>query len=76
MARDHGPTLVSSLAGQAAYWARQLSPGDTVQHSFWLFENEADAREAERVFGLLRDMPEAPAEIISVDVCDVISHLE
>ena len=77
MAREHGPTLVGSMAGsKAAYWARGLDDaGKVIQHSFWLFEAEEDARAAETVFSSLRDMSEAPARFISADVCEVIARM-
>jgi hypothetical protein len=77
MAREHGPALVGGMSGStAAYWARPSSGGaDTVQHSFWLFETEGDARAAEAIFTSLRDMPDAPAEFLSADVCEVISQM-
>jgi hypothetical protein len=77
MARDGGPALVGGMTGsKGAYWARPLDGGDAViQHSFWLFETEGDARAAETVFNSLRDMPDAPAEFVSAEVCEVISHM-
>lgn len=77
MARDGGPPLVAGMSGsKAAYWARAVDDGDdVVQHSFWLFETEMDARAAEAVFNSLRDMPEAPAQFVSADVCEVISQM-
>jgi hypothetical protein len=77
MAREHGPGLVSGMPGsRAAYWARSHDDhGDVVQHSFWLFETEEDARAAERTFSSLRDMTEAPAVFISADVCEVIAQM-
>ena len=76
MARDHGPSLVGGMSGKLAYWARTLDDGGKViQHSFWLFETEEDARAAEKVFGSLREMPEAPADFISADVCEVIAAM-
>jgi hypothetical protein len=77
MAREHGPTLVGGMPGsQAAYWARALDDsGKLIQHSFWLFGAEEDARAAEAVFGSLRDMPEAPARFISADVCEVTAQM-
>jgi hypothetical protein len=57
-----------------AYWARGVDFSERVQHSFWLFETEEDARAAEVTFRSLRDMPEAPAMFISVDVCEVIGQ--
>ena len=77
MARDHGPALVGGMSGsKIAYWARAVDDrGRLIQHSFWLFESEDDARAAETVFNSLRDMPQAPAVFISADVCDVIAQM-
>ena len=77
MAREHGPALVGGMSGSTiAYWARALDDrGRLIQHSFWLFETEDDARAAEAVFNSLRDMPQAPAVFISADVCDVIAQM-
>jgi len=77
MARDHGPSLVGGMSGnKLAYWARTLDDrGNVIQHSFWLFETEEDARAAEAVFSSLRDLPQAPADFISADVCEVIAAL-
>jgi hypothetical protein len=76
MAREHGPSLVGGMSGKAAYWVRPLDDsGRVIQHSFWLFEAEADAREAETVFNSLRDMPEAPAGFIGSDVCEVVAQM-
>ena len=76
MARERGPGLVQGLAGKAGYWCRETGgPDGLVQHSFWVFETEDEAREAERVFGSLRDMPDAPAEFVSAEVCEVIAQM-
>ena len=77
MAREHGPGLVGGMSGsKLAYWARALDDdGQLVQHSFWLFETEEDARSAQAVFSSLREMPEAPATFISADVCEVIAAM-
>jgi hypothetical protein len=77
MARDHGPTLVGGMSGSKfAYWARSVDDrGELIQHSFWLFEAEEDARAAGIVFESLRDMPQAPAVFISADVCEVIAQM-
>ena len=77
MAREHGPALVAGMSGSsAAYWARPVDPeGDLIQHSFWLFESEDDARAAEATFNSLREMPDAPAEFVSAHVCEVISSM-
>ena len=77
MARDHGPGLVGGMSGnRLAYWARALDDhGKVIQHSFWLFETEEDARAAETVFSSLREMPQAPADFISADVCEVIAEI-
>ena len=55
------------------YWARTLE-GDVIQHSLWLLDTEENARVAEATFNSLRDMPDAPATLVSVDVCEVIGQ--
>jgi hypothetical protein len=77
MARESGPALVAGMPGSTiAYWARAFDDrGKLIQHSFWLFENEDDARAAETVFNSLRGMPQAPALFISADVCEVIAQM-
>jgi hypothetical protein len=77
MAREHGPSLVSGMSGsRVAYWARPAEGAtELVQHSFWLFETEADARAAETTFDSLQEMPDAPAELLSASVCEVIASL-
>ena len=69
-----GIAMVQGMAGSAAgYWARSLA-GDIIQHSFWLFDTEENARVAEATFNKLRNMPDAPASFISVDVCKIVGH--
>ena len=76
MAREHGPGLVGGMSGSAAYWARAVDDSETVvQHSFWLFETEEDARAAEAMFTSLRNMEQAPAVFISADVCEVVAQM-
>ena len=62
MAREHGPALVGGMPGnKTAYWARVVDDrGKLIQHSFWLFETEQDARAAEIVFNSLRDIGARP----------------
>jgi hypothetical protein len=70
-----GISMVQGMAGSAGgYWARTLDGGDLVQHSFWLFDTEEHARAAEATFNMLRNMPEAPATFISVDVCEIVGQ--
>jgi hypothetical protein len=74
MLNQHGVAMLQGMAGsQGGYWARTLE-GEIIQHSFWLFETEETARTAEVTFNGLRDMPDAPAVFVSVDVCEVIGH--
>lgn len=77
MAREHGPALVGGMSGsKLAYWARAMGDdGKLIQHSFWLFETEENARAAEAVFTSLRDTPDAPAVFVSADVCEVIATM-
>ncbi len=73
MLSEHGVSMLLGMEGSVGgYWARSLDEGDLVQHSFWLFENEEKARVAEATFSTLRDMPDAPATFVSVDVCEVV----
>ena len=75
MIGDRGVAMLQGMAGsQGGYWARTLEGGDLIQHSFWLFDTEENARSAEATFNTLREMPEAPATFVSVDVCEVVGH--
>ncbi len=61
MIAEHGVAMIHEMAGSAgAYWARALD-GELIQHSFWLFDTEENARHAEATFNGLREMREAPA---------------
>jgi hypothetical protein len=75
MINERGVAMLNSMVGSAGgYWARALEGDELVQHSFWLFDTEANARGAEATFTTLRDMPDAPATFLSVDVCEVIGE--
>jgi len=74
MLRERGIAMLQGMVGSAGgYWARNLD-GDVVQHSFWLFDTEENARAAEATFQQLRDLPDAPATFLSVDVCEIIGQ--
>jgi hypothetical protein len=74
MITEHGVAMLNGMSGSAGgYWARNVD-GDLVQHSFWVFDSEADARLAEATFNQLREMPDAPATFISVDVCEIVAQ--
>jgi hypothetical protein len=74
MIGDRGVAMLRGMPGATGgYWARSLN-GELIQHSFWLFDTEENARAAEATFNQLRGMPEAPATFISVDVCEVVGH--
>ena len=71
----HGVGMVQGMPGSAGgYWARSTEGDDLTQHSVWLFDTEDHARAAEATFNTLRDMPEAPATFLSVDVCEVVGQ--
>ena len=75
MIADHGAAMLQGMTGsRSGYWARTVDGGDLIQHSFWLFDTEENARLAEATFSTLRDMPEAPATFVSVDVCEVVGE--
>jgi hypothetical protein len=48
--------------------------GGLIQHSFWIFDTEENARTAEATFNRLREMPDAPATFVSVDVCELLGQ--
>jgi hypothetical protein len=74
MVGETGVAMLLGMIGSAGgYWARSHG-GDIIQHSFWLFDTEENARAAEATFNTLRDMPDAPATLISVDVCEIVGH--
>ena len=75
MVVEHGVPMLQGMAGSAGgYWARSVDGGDTIQHSLWLFDTEENARSAEATFAGLRDLPDAPATFVSVDVCEVLGQ--
>jgi hypothetical protein len=75
MIANQGIAMVRGMTGSSGgYWSRSSNEGDIVQYSFWLFDTEENARTAEATFSTLRNMPEAPATFVSVDVCEVIGQ--
>ena len=75
MIAERGVAMLQGMDGSAGgYWARTLAEVEFIQHSFWLFEGEENARAAEATFNTLRDMPDAPASCVSVDVCEVVGQ--
>ncbi len=74
MIEQHGVVMLRGMAGSSdGYWARTIE-GELIQHSFWLFDTEENARAAGATFRRLRELPDAPATFVSVDVCEVIGH--
>ena len=75
MISEHGVGMFRGMAGSnKAYWCRAVDASEVVQHSFWMFDTEENARRAEATFNSLREMPDAPAEWISCDVCEIIGE--
>jgi len=75
MIASHGVAMLQGMTGSSGgYWSRAADEGDIVQHSFWLFDTEENARAAEATFLSLRDMPDAPATFVSVEVCEIIGQ--
>ena len=74
MLRERGIAMLHGMPGSAGdCWARKLT-GDLVQHSFWLFDTEESAPAAELTFSQLRDLSDAPATFLSVEVCEIIGR--
>jgi hypothetical protein len=70
-----GVALVTGFPGsRGGYWARTVDDEELVQHTFWLFDDEEGARAAEATYQTLRDMPDAPAMFMSVDVCEIVGQ--
>jgi hypothetical protein len=75
MIAEGGVGMARGLAGSAGgYWARALDGGDIIQHSFWLFDTEENAQAAAAIFATLRDMPDALATFLGLDVCEVVGQ--
>lgn len=75
MIGDHGEAMLQGMTGSnGGYWARTLRGGELIQHTFWLFDTEDHARSAEATFNTLREMPEAPAVFVSVEVCEIVGE--
>jgi hypothetical protein len=75
MIETGGVAMVHGMPGsKGGWWSRSRDDDGLVQHSFWLFDTEENARAAEATFNMLREMPEAPATFMSVDVCEVIGQ--
>jgi hypothetical protein len=75
MISDHGVGMFNAMPGsRSAYWSRAADGAGLIQHSFWLFDTEENAQAAQATFNSLRDMPDAPAEWVSCDVCEVIGE--
>ena len=75
MVGERGVAMLRGMAGSSdGYWARTLDGDEIIQHSVWLFDTEENARSAEATFNTLREMPDAPATFVGVDVCEVIGQ--
>jgi len=74
MIGEAGVAMLRGMTGSAGgYWARS-GENDIIQHSFWLFDTEESARAAEATFNQLRDLRDAAATFISVDVCEIVGR--
>jgi len=70
-----GVAMVNGPPGsRGGYWARTVDGDELIQHSFWLFDGEDGARAAEATYQTLREMPDAPAAFVSVEVCEVVGQ--
>jgi antibiotic biosynthesis monooxygenase (ABM) superfamily enzyme len=75
MIEQGGVAMLRGFPGsRGGYWARTVDGEELVQHSFWLFDDEKGARAAESTYHTLREMPDAPATFISVEVCEVVGE--
>ena len=75
MIDNHGIAALQGMAGwSGGYWSRTVNDGDLIQHSFWVFDTEEHAERAAANFNVLREMPDAPATFLSVDVSEVVGQ--
>ena len=75
MIEGGGIAMLNGFPGsRGGYWARTVGGGEIVQHSFWLFDDADGARAAAAAYGTLRDMPDAPATFISVEIGEVVGQ--
>jgi hypothetical protein len=71
---DRADDIVRGVAGATqATWFR-IPEDDQIQQALWLFDREDAALRAKESFEALREMPDAPSEFVSSDVCEVIGH--
>ena len=76
MVTDRGVPMLKAMPGSiSGYWSRNIDGDDVIQHLYWLFDSEANARSAEATALTLREMPDAPAIFISVDVTKVLDQM-
>jgi hypothetical protein len=75
MIEQGGVAMVNGFPGsRGGFWARTVDGEELVQHSFWVFDDEEGARAAEASYKMLREMPDAPATLVSVEVCEVVGQ--
>ena len=76
MVVERAPDLLRALPGVlGGYWARSVDGVEVVHHSFWLFDSEGGARRAASALAATREMPDAPAVLRAVDVCELIVRM-
>ena len=75
MIEERGVGMVQGFPdSRGGYWARTVDGDELVQHLFWLFDSEEGARAAEATAKTLREMPDAPAEFIAAEVCEIVGQ--
>ena len=72
MIKERGEAMVRGLPGSRGGWWSRSVEGD-LQHSFWLFDTEENARAAFAMFGK-GPPPGAPATLVSVELCEVVAQ--
>ena len=73
MIAEHGVAMVQGMAGASGGdWARSTTASTVIQHSFWPFDTEENARTAEATFNSLRTCRRL-AHFVSVDVCESLA---
>jgi hypothetical protein len=75
MIRDHGEQMLHGLTGsKGGYWTRTVDGWGSHPAFLLAVRNRGRRRLAEATFNTLREMPEAPAVFVSVNVCEVVGE--
>ena len=77
MIDQHGVAMLGGMAGSAGgWWSRAVDGDELIQHSFWLFDSEENARAAEATFNTPARHARRAGHVPERDVCEVSGRRE